>query len=137
MVPECDVRANAPTVREIEAIGGKGFEVRKGDHRDLILIKDAGARRIQTVHLTSDFKWTWARFPLTTTDLPEELLLLDGRTLELNGKEILMSANPINYLVATRLGNKFRLQTREGSLDFSFPIANLDALFVRSSQLQS
>lgn len=137
MVPECEVRINAPTVRQIEAIGGKGYEIRKGDHRDLILIKDAGARRIQTVHLTSDFKWTWARFPLTTTDLPEELLLLDGRTLELNGKEILMSANPINYLVATRLGNKFRLQTRDGSLDFSFPISNLDSLFVRSSQLQS
>jgi glycosyltransferase involved in cell wall biosynthesis len=137
MLPRCEASGDATTIRQVEAIGGKGFEIRKGERRDLILIKDAGARRIQTVHLVSDFQWTWARFPLTTTELPEELLLLDGRSLELNGKEILMSGSSINYLVASKLGNKFRLQTSEGSLDFSFPIANLDMLFVKSSQLRS
>ncbi|HKO62555.1 MAG TPA: heparinase II/III family protein [Pyrinomonadaceae bacterium] len=137
ILPQCGMRADGPTIRQIEAIGGQGFEIKKGGHRDLILIKDPSARRIQTVHLVSDFKWTWARFPSTTTELPEELVLLDGHTLELNGKEILMSAGSINYLVASRIGNKFHLQTSAGSLDFSFPIANLEQLFVESSQLQS
>ena len=135
--PRCGADPDRVTMREVEAVGGKAYEIRKGEHRDLVLIKDAAARRIQTVHLVSDFKWAWARFPLTTTELPEELVVIDGRTLELNGREILMSARPINYLVASRLGNKFRLQTSEGSLDFLFPIANLDQLFVKSPQLQS
>ena len=137
IVPNSELVGDVGTVRKVEAIGGKAFEIRKRDHRDLILVKDAAARRIQTVHLVSDFNYTWARFPLRATELPEELLVLDGRTLELNGKEILTSANPINYLVASRLGNKFRLQTSDGSLDFSLPIANLDQLFAESSQIQS
>ena len=135
IVPGQEVCGEPPTVRQVEAIGGKAMEIRTGSHRDLILIKDASARRIQTVHLVSDFRWTWARFPLTTTELPEELVMLDGRTLELNGKEILTSSRTINQLTSTRSGNKFRLQTSEGSLDFCFPIANLDRLLVKSSQL--
>ncbi|HEY5883717.1 MAG TPA: heparinase II/III family protein [Pyrinomonadaceae bacterium] len=137
IVPNSELVGAVGTVRKVEAIGGKAFEIRKQDHRDLILIKDAAARRIQTVHLVSDFNYTWARFPLSTTELPEELLVLDGRTLELNGKEILTSANLIDWLVASRLGNKFRLQTSDGSLDFSLPISNLDQLFAESSQIQS
>ena len=137
ILPRGDADQETLTIRQVEAIGGKAFEIIKGEHRDLVLLKDPAARRIQTVHLVSDFRWAWARFPLTTTELPEELVVIDGRTLELNGKEILMSASPINYLVASRFGNKFRLQTSEGSLDFSFPIANLEQLFVKSAQLQS
>ena len=137
ILPRREEYEEALTIRQVEAIGGRAFEIRKGEHRDLVLIKHTAARRVQTVHLVSDFKWTWTRFPLTTTDLPEELVVIDGSTLELNGKEILMSARPIEYLVASRLGNKFRLNTSEGSLDFSFPIANLDQLFIKSAQLQS
>jgi hypothetical protein len=124
-------------MREVEAIGGRAFEIVKGHHRDLVLIRDPRARRIQTLHLVSDFQWTWARFSLDTFDLPEELLVLDGRTLELNGKEILMSAKAISYLVASRQGNKFRLETSEGHLDFAFPIVDLDSLLAGSSQLRS
>ena len=137
ILPTCDADRETVTISQVEAIGGKAFEIRKGEHRDLVLLRDPAARRVQTVHLVSDFKWTWARFPLTTTELPEELVVVDGRTLELNGKEILMSASRITYLVASRLGNKFRLHTSDGSLDFSFPIANLDQLFIKSTQLQS
>jgi hypothetical protein len=136
ILPGCDA-VGSVTIRQVEAIGGKAFEIRKGEHRDLVLLRDPAARRVQTVHLVSDFKWAWARFPLTTAELPEELVVIDGRTLELNGKEILKSASPMNYLVANRLGNKFRLQTSEGSLDLSFPFANLDQLFLKQTQLQS
>ena len=137
MLPGSDADRETVTIRQLEAIGGKAIEIKKGEHRDLVLLKDPAARRVQTVHLVSDFKWAWARFPLTNTELPEELVVIDGRTLELNGNEILMSASPVNYLVASRSGNKFRLQTSEGSLDFSFPIANLEQLFDKSAQLQS
>lgn len=137
ILPRGEAGQGTITIREVEAIGGKAFEIKKGEHRDLVLLKDPAARRIQTVHLVADFKWAWARFPLTSTELPEELVVIDGRTLELNGKKILMSASPINYLVASRSGNKFRLQTSEDSLDFRFPIANLDQLFMKSARLQS
>ncbi len=121
-------------MREVEAIGGRAFEIVNGDWRDVVLIRDPRARRIQTIHLVSDFKWTWARFSPGSTELPEELLVLDGRTLELNGKQILMSAKSISYLVANRSGHKFRLETSEGNLDFSFPIVDLESLFANSEQ---
>ena len=137
LMPNAGSAAQPASMREVEAIGGRAFEIVKGNQRDLVLIRDPRARRIQTLHLVSDFSWTWARFSLETFELPEELLVLDGRTLELNGKEILMSAKSISYLVASRQGNKFRLETSEGHLDFAFPIVDLDSVLAGTAQLRS
>jgi hypothetical protein len=134
LLPDAGTSGERSTMREVEAIGGRAFEIVKDNYRDFLLVRDPRARRIQTIHLLSDFNWTWARFCLASSELPEELVVLDGRSLELNGKEILTSAKRISYLVASRHGNKFRLETSEGLLDFAFPIFDLDSLFVESAQ---
>ncbi len=132
LLPNAGTVGQHASVREVEAIGGRAFEIVKGNHRDFVLVRDPRARRVQTIHLVSDFNWTWARFSLGSSELPEELVLLDGHSLELNGKELLASARSINYLVASRQGNKFWLETSEGLLDFAFPIVDLDSMFAET-----
>jgi glycosyltransferase involved in cell wall biosynthesis len=120
-------------VREVEAIGGRAFEITTPDHRDLIVLKDSRSERVETVRLLSDFNWSWARFPNGSEEKNQELLellVMDGRRLELDGKEIVKSAKQVNYLVASRIGDRFRVETSEGLLDLNFPIGDLAQLFV-------
>jgi hypothetical protein len=137
LLPTEGLSGQRATMREVEAIGGRAFEIVKDNYRDVVLLRDPHARRIQTLHLVSDFKWTWVRFSLGSSELPEELLVLDGHSLELDGKEILTSSRPINHLVASREGNKFRLATSEGHLDFAFPIVDLDSFLVESASTEA
>ena len=61
--------------------------------------------------------------------VPEELVLIGGRILELEGDEILKSKREINYLVATRVGNQFRLETEAGIANSQLPIADFESVF--------
>lgn len=137
LLPNAGISGEHARMREVEAIGGRAFEIVRGRYRDVVLLRDPRARRIQTVHLMSDFSWTWSRFSLGSSELPEELVVLDGRSLELDGKEILTSSRPINHLVASRHGNKFRIVTSEGHFDFAFPINDLDSLLVESASTEA
>jgi len=116
-------------VKEVEAIGGRAFEITGEDYRDLLLMRSPGASQVETVRLLSDFKWTWARFSRNGGEVPEELLVLDGRRLELDGKETVKSTKRIDYLMASRIGDQFRLETAEGVLDLSLPVGDLDSVF--------
>ena len=123
-------------VREVEAIGGRAFEITGPDHSDLIVLKDSRSERVETVRLVSDFNWSWARFPKGSDQMDQELLellVIDGRRLELDGKEIVKSAKRVNYLMAARVGDRFRVETSEGLLDLNFPIGDLAQLFFEAS----
>ena len=116
-------------VTELEAIGGRAFEIRSDNQCDVVMVRGPQATRVETVRLASDFEWTWARFSGADTELPEELLVIEGRSLTLDGREIVKSTKSIDYLVASRIGSKFRLETNEGRFDFTFPIEDLEQLF--------
>jgi hypothetical protein len=125
-------------VKEVEAIGGRAFEIRSADHCDLIVLKDSRSERVETVRLVSDFNWSWARFP-QDNDRAEllELLVIDGQRLALDGKEIVKSGKRVDYLAAARAGDRFRIETSEGLLDLSFPIGDLAQLFAESNRQAS
>jgi hypothetical protein len=114
-------------VREIEAIGGQAFEVVSESAQDFVMIGSGG--RVETARLASDFDWTWARFSSEDGLVPEELVLIGGQVLELQGKEVLRSRSRINYLVASRVGDQFRIETDDGALDLRLPIHDFDAVF--------
>lgn len=122
------------TVREVEAIGGRAFELHYEEHRDLVMFKATNSPRVETVRSASNFNCTWARFSSVDAELPEELVVIDGNTLELDGIEILKSAHNVSYLAASRMGSKFRFETREGHMDFTLPVRNLETLFTESRQ---
>jgi len=106
--------AKRPQVRvnAVETIGGRAFEVTSETAVDLVMIRNG--KRVETARMASDFDWTWARFSSAGASVPEELVLLGGQTLELEGQEILKSERRINYLVGTRVGDsEFRISDCE------------------------
>jgi hypothetical protein len=126
LLPSAGARS-APQVREIEAIGGHAFEVVSENARDIVMIGSGG--RVETARLAGDFEWIWARFGPADDSIPEELVLIGGRVLELEGKEIMRAARRINYLVASRVGEHFRIETDDGVLELSLPIHDFEAVW--------
>lgn len=118
-------------LQEIEALGGRAFEVAHDNGLDIVMIRTG--ERVETARLASDFEWTWVRF-CADDALPAEFLLIDGQTLEFEGRTILNSARTINHLAASRHGDEFRLETDDGVLDLSLPIHDLERWFVNPNR---
>jgi hypothetical protein len=127
LLPQTGAPRSTPRVREIEAIGGQAFEVVSESAQDIVMI--GSGSRVETAWLASDFEWTWARFSSEDGSIPQELVLIGGQVLELQGREILRSGRRINYLVASRAGDQFRIETDDGVLDLRLPIHDFDAVF--------
>jgi hypothetical protein len=124
-------------VREVEAIGGRAIEITGEHYRDFIMLRDEQRNVIETVRVVSDFKWTWARFSRANEQIAEtlmELVVMGGQHLQVDGRETLKSTRPIEYVVATRVGDRFRLETPEGAVDLSLPVHDLDSLFAGSHE---
>jgi hypothetical protein len=96
--------AGAPEsrVREVEAIGGRAFELNRGAGRDVLLVRAEGARSIETARLVSDFDWLWLRFEDDDETRPHEFVAVGGQALRLDGREIVRAGSRFNYLVARR-----------------------------------
>lgn len=102
LVPRAAGTATQFSAREIEAVGGRAFELRDGTtRRDYLLVRAGDAPSIETAQLASDFEWTWLRFDGDGAE-PRELIALGGKSLRLDGREVLRSQSHINYLVARR-----------------------------------
>jgi hypothetical protein len=119
-------------VREVEAIGGRAFHVSNGVADDFLLFRGSQSEKVETVKLVSDFEITWARFHQSGSHELSELVLINGGQLELENKCIVKSETRIDFLTATRSGDRFRVETGEGSLDLNFPIANLERVFAEA-----
>ena len=122
-------------VTEIEALGGRAFEVAHENGLDIVMIRTA--ERVETARLASNFEWTWVRFSRDSSKLPEEFVILSGQDLELEGRKILRSARFINYLTASRQGDQFRVESDEGVLDLSLSLSDLESLFTDSNRQAS
>lgn len=133
LLPQAESRIRR--VREIEAIGGRAFGVVRDGADDIVMIR-SGAR-VETARLASDFEWTWARFANENATVPEELVLIGGQMLELQGKEVLRSGRKINYLVASRVGDQFRIETDDGVLELRLPIHDFESAFANSGKTGS
>lgn len=121
-----------PLVREIEATEGRAFEIEIAGKHDLLLIRGLPgetAGRVETARLASDFEIAWARFGNERTRAPEQLVLIGGQTLELEGRQILKSNRRIDFLAVTRIGEQFCIESDDGLLDLSVPTGDLESLF--------
>jgi hypothetical protein len=112
-------------VREIEAIGGQAFEVANEDWLDIIMIRTG--ERIETVRLASDFEWTWARFSQADKSILEELVLIGGRTLQVQGRQVLQAGQHLEYVTARRVDGQFQVNTDKGAFDCQLPITDFEA----------
>ena len=89
-------RSTSTVIEQIEVDGGRGFELRNELSRDVVLIRDPSARLAQMASVVSDFDCAWMRF--TGSDpTPDEIVLVGGRNLELDGTKIVESAERVEY----------------------------------------
>ncbi len=112
-------------VTEIETIGGRAFEVANENWLDIVMIRTG--ERIETVRLASDFEWTWARFSQADTSILEELVLISGRNLQLQGRQVLHAGQHLKYMTARRVDGQFQVDTDEGAFGCQLPIADFEA----------
>jgi len=114
-------------VREIEAVGGLAFEVTNDNCLDIVMIRTSA--RVETARLASDFEWSWVRFSGQEDGILLEMLLLGGTTLAVEGQQILKTNERIDYFLARRLADEFRVETEEGIAECQLPIADFGSLF--------
>ncbi len=132
MVPERLGSTFRPFVREIEALNGRAFEINTEDKHDVLLLRRGWGLengQVETPRFGSDFDVAWVRFANERARSPEELVLIGGETVELDGRILLKSTRTIDYLVASSLGDRFRVETNEGELEISLPVLDLESLF--------
>jgi hypothetical protein len=85
-------------VTELEAIGGKAFEVTHANGLDIVMIRDGRSEYVETARLASDFAWIWVRFASPDDASPSELILLDGKKLSFEGNIVVQSDQQIECL---------------------------------------
>ena len=86
-----------PLAQEIHAVGGRAFEIVFQGKRDVLMLRNSqkaiGATRVETPRLASDFAVSWVRFDSLHASEPEEMVLIDGQTLELDGHRLETNRN--------------------------------------------
>jgi hypothetical protein len=119
-------------VREIEALTGRAFEINANGKHDVLMLRgpvsDRASGKIETARFVSNFDVAWVRFANEHARSPEELLLIGGQTIELDGRVLLDSSKQIGYLVAKAVGDRFQVKANEATLELSLPVTNLKSL---------
>jgi hypothetical protein len=111
------------SAREIEAVGGRAFELTGGATRDCLLLRADDAPAVETAQFASSFAWTWLRFHGDDAAEPQELVAVEGRTLRLDGRELICAAAPVGYLAARREGAGWHVDSDTGENLFPVPSA--------------
>jgi hypothetical protein len=122
--------AKAPKVqvRQIEACGGRAFEVHDGGVRDLVML--GAGQRVEAGPIVSDFEWAWARLtpPLGA---PREFVLIGGTFLAVEGKELFRVAERVAFVVIRCLEDRTIIETDASGKQ---TIAVLDATQIVSGE---
>ena len=110
LMPQASGVYPRPVVREIEATEGRAFEINVDGKHDVMLLRGMSGETagwVETTRLASDFEIMWARFANEQARLPDELVLIGGQTLEVDGRRIVNSGDRIESLTVTRFGDEF------------------------------
>jgi hypothetical protein len=110
------------SVREFEAKGGRGFQIKDEGTCDLLLLGNGGL--VETNRIATDFKWAWARFARDGEAL-EELVLMDGSSFACDGLTLVNSSQHVGHVVARRDGDKLLLEIDERMLEIAMPNGDL------------
>src|SRR5205814_1851739 len=101
-----------PFVEETPMAGGRAFLIRYAGYVDVFLINDEAGRVIDNGIFGSDFRLVWARLR-EGEPLPDEIVLLQGSLLEVNGRRLIDNAAS-QFASVRRFGNEFYVKTDLG-----------------------
>jgi hypothetical protein len=133
LIPRGAASKEEARVRQIEATGGRAFEVHGDGTRDVLLIRQGQAGQVhmtEAARLASDFELAWVRFSSETGAL-EELLLLGGvagaggHRFSLDGQEIFQTRSRTSYVCARREGEQLRVETDREKFEVRLTMGNL------------
>jgi hypothetical protein len=117
MIPRA-ARQDRASVSIFDSVKGRVFEVRDTHTRDVLMLGQG--QPMEAGPLGSDFQLAWLRFGVKSSSL-EELVLIGGRRLVVNGQELINASQFINYLAGRRVGNELRGET-DINADLCLPI---------------
>jgi len=126
LLPRKSATSKTPQIRQVEAIGGKAFEISHDNGFDVVMIRDKSGSLVEMERLSSDSEWLWARFSSPEELVPDELIILDGANLDLAGRKILAAERNLDYLVAKRSGDHFKVETSTGDFDCLLPLSGFE-----------
>ena len=96
--------APAPRIRELEARGGRAFELDMGDTLDVVLINHDGV--VESGNLVSDCEWSWARFSDSTRNELNEVILINGGNFSFAGESLQRSKKRFESRVIRCTGDR-------------------------------
>jgi hypothetical protein len=94
-------------VTELEAIGGVAVQVKARSHNDLLLIRTL--ERVETVTLGSDLEVTWARVTNDESEIPLELVGVNGSSVQYKGRDLLRFGEIVKYAEARWTGSDYEV----------------------------
>ncbi|HEU5459261.1 MAG TPA: hypothetical protein VFU83_02155, partial [Pyrinomonadaceae bacterium] len=95
LLPE--IGGSKPKVREIEAIHGYAFEINFENWHDVLLLTNSEHAKVETARFVSDFDVAWVRFGHENARIPDELIVINGRTLQFEGRDLVSSTETITH----------------------------------------
>ena len=120
LLPRASGAVPAAVIREIEANDGRAFEINTGEHHDILMVRgflepaidlELGmfyesrygradvTHRVEIARISSDFDVSWFRFANERARMPEEVLLIAGSRMELDGRELVRTKERVGHLV--------------------------------------
>ena len=103
---------SSPTVEETPMAGGRAFLIKYAGYTDIFLTQEALGRDIDNGIFECDFRHAWARLR-DDEQLPDELVLIDGRQLNFSGSPAIDS-EPSRFATGRRFGSEFYITTDSG-----------------------
>jgi len=85
----------AARVIEVEAKNGRAFEIDIDGRHDILLLRNSG--EVEALRFRSDFDLTLLRFGQDNSTVPEELIVINGHTVECEGRTLLTSTQRISH----------------------------------------
>lgn len=116
MLPHLARAARPARLEELKAEGGRGFELRWGDWRDILLVRTNVSGAVETPRVASDFEWAWLRFSASSGAL-SRFVVVGGTWLSLNGRHVVEgdgAAGRIEHLAAELDGGRWEVAEADG-----------------------
>jgi hypothetical protein len=101
-----------PSIIETPIEFGRAFAVSSSLYTDLFLYTEHLAEPADNGLFASNFGYSWARI-LPGSQIPDEMILIDGDTLSIGGMEI-FAGQKLDFAVIRRLGTELFISTNEG-----------------------
>ena len=132
LFPKDQARGTEFQVHEIDASGGRAFEVKHSRGFDIVILR-GGSEGVNAKRISTDADWVVVRFGEDST-IPAQILLFAGSNLQIDQSAMFEAVGQIEYLAATRDGERFLIDCDVSTSGYKFHVPGFDAVIMGESQ---